>query len=224
MAIAFVNHTSNGNLSDTSVLAAAAVHTAGNLLVVFVNTQLADAVTVSDTAGNSFFEVPNSPVLTPNAVNRLRLFYAWNCLGHATNVVRADWAGTSFYNAIAVNQFSGVMTTDPIGDSDEGSGAGTALATPSLTVAASEEVIVAGMEADAQGLTAGSGYTLTLVNDGLGGYTASEYKIVTASEAATATCAGSGWGIIAACFKVATGGGTAVKDVVGGMGIIPYAR
>ncbi len=56
---------------------------------------------------------------------------------------------------------------------------------------------------DGQSQTAGSGYTLNIWNDGIGGYSAYEFKIVSGSEAPTMGCASGDWRMKSALFKAA---------------------
>ena len=205
MAIAHVNRAEGFSItSGTTIATAAANHTTGNLLAVFLNIQASDTPTITDTAGNTWTATPSSPA-HPTGVNYIWVFYAANITGNASNVITANWSTSTGYAAISVRQFSGVATTSPLEDDDKGTGISTSLATPSLTVTSSEGVIFAGMEADGIPITGGSGYTFTAITDGFGGYTGDEYKIVTASEAATASQIDAyAWGITAGLFK--TGG------------------
>lgn len=206
MAIAFVNRTEGYTGAPVAALSAAAAnHSAGNLLWVWANVQNAGATpVVTDTALNTYTMI-GSPFQRPGNSNWLVQFYAKNITGNASNIVIIT-TPTSGYTAIGVRQFSGCDLTAPLITSATGSGSGTALATSSLAIAQSA-VICAGMEADGQGLVAGSGYTLTRVSDGLGSYTADEYHLVSASEAATATAGSGPWTMVAAAFAAATAGG-----------------
>jgi hypothetical protein len=213
MAIAFVNRTDVKG-STSPLAATAANHTTGNLLWVFVLTQNANAVTVSDTAGNTFTQIG---VTITSGINRLRQYYAKNITGHATNVVTATYAGATAYSVLGVRQFSGCDTSSPLNGSNTGTGAsGTAIATGTITIVGSNSVICAGIEADGQPITAGSGYAITAITGG-GGFTADEYKLVSASEAATATGNASNvWAIVGAAFNAA---GAAAAGVFGQSGL-----
>ena len=205
MAIAYVNRAEGFSLTSGNTIATAAIsHTTGNLLAVFLNIQTSSTPTITDTASNTWTATSSSPA--NSGANYIWVFYAANITGNASNIVTANWGGApTTYAAISVRQFSGVATTSPLEDDDKGTGTGTAIATPSLTLTSSEGVIFAGMESDGLPISAGSGYAFTAIDDGFGGYTGDEYKIVTASEAATATATNpEPWGIAAGLFK--TGG------------------
>lgn len=207
MALAFVNRAENTVSASgvASASTAAASHTTGNLLVVFVSFQTiigATSVTLSDTAGNTYTAIGT---LLARGTNRLQLWYCANCTGNASNIVTATAVGGSAPElAVSVRQFSGAATSSVLeGSPPTATGSGTSISSGSVTVTASEAVIVAGMEADAKNFVAGTGYTLDTFTGASGLFFADEYHIVTASEAATASCSSGAWGICAAAFKAA---------------------
>ncbi len=201
-AITYINRAEGFTSSGTSVATAAASHTTGNFLAVYVQIQSAGTPTVTDTAGNTYTQ---AGAAVSDGVNRIRIFYAYNITGNASNVVTANWSGASTYNGISVRQFSGIQTSsNPLDDNDEGTGNSANLATPSLTLSGTEGLIFAGMTDYNPVFVAGSGFTLNEINDGFGGYMADEYKIVTASEAATASNDSGTWLIKGALFKSVT--------------------
>jgi hypothetical protein len=152
----------------------------------------------------------------------LRMFYSANITGDASNQITATLSGgaTAQYFAVGVYQFSGLGSSSPLESTASGSGAGTTLLTAgTLITRAADAVIVGMMEADGSTLAAGSGYTLTAFAGASGQFFGTTYKIVSASEAATATCGVGSWGILAAMFSVLPAGGgtyTAGPRLVGG--------
>jgi hypothetical protein len=230
VALAFINRDQNTVTATPTTTAATAgiTHTAGNLLVAyafFANNTGASSVTLSDTAGNSYTGVGSPYIGIAN--NVMQLFYAKNCLGNASNVVTSTVdAGNSAYMAISVRQFSGAETGTVLEASPaSATGTGTAIDSGSVTVTASSAIIMAGIFAATNaGFAAGSGYSLDAfapppTDDGQ--YFADEYKIVTASESATATITLAQWEIVAAAFKIATspppppaGGGTIFQSSI----------
>lgn len=208
MAIAFVQRMApNGATAApaSSVVTTAASTTTGNLLVVGIGrSQLANVSSVVDTAGNTWIQAINNSAYT---TNRTDIWYAYNITGNAANIVTVTFALATVYAHVACYEFSGFSTTDPLDATVANvTGSGTSISTGTVSVAGSEDVIVAKIVADSNGMAAGSGYTLTdfAVSGDATKYFADEYKIVTASEAATATCSSGGWGACAASFKIVT--------------------
>jgi hypothetical protein len=212
VALAFINRDQNTVTATPTTTAATAgiTHTAGNLLVAFAffaNNTGASSVTLSDTAGNSYTGVGSPYIGLANSVSQL--FYAKNCLGNASNVVTSTLnAGNSAYMALSVRQFSGAETGTVLEASPaSASGTGTAIDSGSVTVTAASAIIMAGIFAVTNaGFAPGSGYTLDAfaADPAAGEFFADEYKIVTASEAATATITAAQWEIVAAAFKIAS--------------------
>lgn len=212
MAIAFVNGTRSGyTASGANIPTTAHVLTAGNLHVVgfWVDD---GAIVVSgvptDTAGNTYLTAGIDQQMSGGAPN-LSLFYCYNCLGHATNVVTLNLSGACTYRAWCRWQFSGVPASNPyISPFNFGTGAsGQALSTASLSHGAAECVICAfGCSFNGFGgmLSGGSGYTFNKFEFDGGGSPSyfDEYHIVSADEAATALSQSTTdpWAILAASF------------------------
>jgi hypothetical protein len=209
MAIAFVNRAENTVSSSGvgSVSTAAESHTSGNLLVVGVSVQSATSITVTDTAGNTFND---TGLFVTGGTNRIRLYYADNITGHASNQVTAALtSGTAAYFTIGVLQFSGFSTTDALESTAQANSTGsTSIATVALPTRASDAVVVA-MIAGQGTYTGGSGFTLVTFGGAPGAFFATEYQIVSAATAATATQASGSWGAVAGMFSVyPTAGGS----------------
>jgi hypothetical protein len=202
--LAFVNR-AEGTFSSSargSVAIAATSHTAGNLLVVNVSRHAATSVTVSDTAGNTY---SSTGVDVTNGSNHIEQWYAWNILGHASNVVTVTLSsGTAAYFNASVVQFSGAETaSDPFVDADSASGSSSAPSTGVLSISGST-VLVALIQADGSSINGGSGFTRTVWNGGSGDgiYFADEYKIVSSSQVADATSGSAPWAMVGSSFKV----------------------
>ena len=194
------NSGSVGAVSSRSTPAQA--HTTGNLLVATVSRQHGNAITMSDTAGNTWYQA-GTDFLEAGNTNTMSIFYAYNITGHASNVVTATLGGgaTGAYFVLAVREFDGFGTRDPYVDYEHGDGNGTAPATGSLTSVANDETLVVALtEADGQSITAGSGFTSNVI-DSIG-YFADSYKVAVGSMTATAVCASGDWRIVAAMFEV----------------------
>jgi hypothetical protein len=65
----------------------------------------------TDTAGNTYFAAGNVEI--GGGGGYIYMYYAYNCLGNASNVVTLSLSGSSAYRAYDILQFSGVPTTDP---------------------------------------------------------------------------------------------------------------
>lgn len=218
MALAFVNR-AECTVSASSLPSAATAaisHTAGNLLVVGVSFQTAGgatSVTLSDTAGNTYTPIGS---LLVRSTNRLQLWYCPNCLGNASNIVTATTVGgNAGFLVVSVRQFSGADTSAPLDGTATATGSSASINSGSVAVTASSAVIVAFMEADGSNFVAGTGYTLNQFANASGRFFADEYHIVTASEAATASCTSGAWGVCAAAFKAASGGGSVTPWAAG---------
>lgn len=208
MAIALVTRSQGGGSAvATTIASPAAAVSAANLLVAMFTWGSAGGTfsSIADTAGNTWTAAGSE--ISENG-NRFRIYYAYNCAGHAANVVTVTLSLNATYRSIVVYQFSGALTTNPIGGTAGTLGTGTAINSGSVTVTAAEEVIV-GTMIGAPAIVAANGFTLTnfAITGDATAYFADEYKFVTASEAATATQSSGAWTIKAASFKAAVGGG-----------------
>lgn len=123
--------------SASTIPATAFVATAGNLLVAAFWPDNGSVSSVADTAGNTWH------VATTGGGQQWAIYYAYNCLGHAANVVTATLSGATVSRAFMVRQFSGVPTTDPLLDGDNAIAESTAPATPALTIALAAVVVEA---------------------------------------------------------------------------------
>jgi hypothetical protein len=203
VAIAFVSRKQGGNAGiSTTVSTGAQSHTAGNLLVLLVQWQTVAVPTIANTAGDTW-TVAGSTL--SSSVNRCGIWYAKNCVGNASDDVTATFPIQTTYRTATVFEFSGCDLTAPLDAAPNGStGNSTAISSSSVTVSASEDVICMFCEADADTI---SNATYNITNFAVTGdatkYFADGYHIVTASEAASATCASGVWYIKAASFKVA---------------------
>lgn len=218
MAIAFVNSTTGGNSSGSpvaTIAAAAASHTAANCLAVSVSWYAAGVTisSVTDTAGNTY--TARTRVDVPGYDDRLQIFYAYNISGNASNVVTATFSASAPYVAIAVEQYSGILTTGTPYDT-EASGTDNlttqTLTSGAFTTSQADELIYVALYApNPTSLTAGSGYTLreNLFNGSSAGVEDKIVASIQTSVTATATTQVlvSRWAIAVATFKATVGGG-----------------
>jgi len=207
--IQFVSRVQGGGTTAVaSIVSPAQAHTTGNLLVALVYYYALSSLVsgVADTAGNTWTQAGSE--YADAADNRFRIYYAYNITGHATNVVTVTLSGSSDYRGLVVQEFSGILTSsDPLGGTAAAESAtGTALSSGLVTIGSASDVIVAIGLASTVPITMGTGFTGT--NFGLDSDPAfffDEYKVVTASEAATATQPSSDrWAVKAASFQAAS--------------------
>ena len=88
-------------------------NTAGNLILAFVRmSTTSQTVTLSDSAGNTYVQavaqVQNSDG------SQARLFYAKNILGAPANTVTATFSSTNNHPWLAIYEFKGLSTTNPL--------------------------------------------------------------------------------------------------------------
>lgn len=179
----------------TGVALGAVSQTAGRTLAVFVQVNNNGAgCTLADTAGNSY--VPAGTFKKSIYGQTGYWFYVLSCSGHATNIVTASPTTISTNAEIFGYELTGV------GSYLEQKGFETA--TPKTAVSSGtflfspqEAVILAGMAGNSPTFVAGAGYTM---QNATSGNSATEYKIVTAAESATATVNNSNWYINAIAF------------------------
>lgn len=198
-------------IAGNTITTAAADHVAGNLLVVSTICSHASATqTISDTAGNTWVLQGTSPA--DGYGDKVRIWTAHNCLGHASNVITSTLSGgaTSGYWAMSVQEFTGPWTSAPtIVDVESAVGTGTAIATPTLAVGAGSVLLVAGIAAGggAGGFTPGSGCTGERFSSGSPGfYFAHEYRwLPSGGDQALSATQGSSdhWGILGVAIRPA---------------------
>ena len=180
----------------------AAAHTAGRLLVVFVCCQSATAITVTDTAGNTWTSIGITVVAGPNT---LRMLYAYNSLGHAANVVTATLAsGTANGFLISVVEFGGpAWVNAPTVATGNGTSAGSSSIDGHDRYSGRAAVGLYGGVYGGQwlgGMTSAGLYVGNFPVGGLGGYFADGHVVAAADQACGFTYAGSGGAVIAAAF------------------------
>ncbi len=209
MAIAFVNGSRGGNTASASSIATTAQSlTAGNLTVI---AYYMDSPTVTpsgvptDTAGNTYIQVGATQTQTPSGGN-YAMFYAFNCLGNASNIVTVNLSASIGYRAWDRWQFSGVPTTNPYIINQFGTAAsGTAMSTAAVSHGSGSAVITCfGGQFSTSGVTAGgSGYTFTAfaITGDVTTYFGDQYKVVSADDTPTMTGSQSlSWALFAASF------------------------
>lgn len=122
MASVVNSQTGANDANDTTVASAALNVTSGNLIAVCVlaqegaETNTIDSVT--DTAGNTYTPAPAYGV--GGGGGQVRVFYAYNCLGNASNVATATFSGNNRYKHILQVQISGEDLTSAVLSDESG--------------------------------------------------------------------------------------------------------
>jgi hypothetical protein len=194
----------------STVVSPAQSHTAGRTLIAIVSYSEdggnpSSATGATNTAGDTWSEGCTKFDLT---IAKFQMFYTASTNGHASDVVTVSFSGAfgADLRMIAVFEVSGLDAT-PYEDCDSGSASPSGpVTTGSISVASTGLIIAFGRSADfGTTLTAGAGYTLSALT----GFThwATEYKAVSASEAASMGYAGADSAdLVGYSFQEASGG------------------
>ncbi|HEV2246777.1 MAG TPA: putative Ig domain-containing protein [Terriglobia bacterium] len=180
-------------------------NTAGNLILVFVRMSSAtQTVSLADTAGNTYIQAATQVQSSDN--HQTFLFYAKNISSAAGNTVTATFSSTNNHPWMAIYEFQGLSTTNPLDQTASAQGAGS---TPSSgatsTTTATNELVFGGtgLASNYSGsLAAGSGYTM-LENDPANSPAATEIALASSTGSYTATFglnSGPNWTTLIATF------------------------
>jgi hypothetical protein len=178
---------------------------AGNLIIAFVRMSTTyQTVTVRDTAGNVYADAV-SQVQTADG-HQVHIFYAKNIVGGA-NTVTAQFSSTNNHPWIAIYEYSGLSTANPLDKTSSAQGNSTVANSgmTATTSSASELVFAAtGLPANYTGTAAaGTGYTMLTQDTGTS-RAANETAIVSSTKS-FATIFGlspaTNWAAVVATFK-----------------------
>jgi hypothetical protein len=141
---------------------------AANLIIAFVRmSTTSDTVTVTDTAGNVYTDAV-SQVQTADG-HQIHIFYAKNIVGGA-NTVTARFSSSNTHPWLAIYEYSGLSTTNPLDQTGHAQGNGRVpnSGMTATTSSASELLFGAtGLPSNHKGgVTAGTGYTMLLQDTG----------------------------------------------------------
>ena len=192
----FVSRVAANNNASTPARA----HTAGNQLIFGVSYQGTPTITgVTNTAGDTFTQIGSE---VTNGVNKVRLYYAYNITGHASDVCTINISAGSF-TFVIVNVIELAMdgTADPLQGTNQASGTSTTISTGSITVT-DPAAIIAMCETDGGDANGSNGHLAIPFNGSSGQFFYSTLKFVTASEAAELAQASAAFAIIGASFTV----------------------
>jgi subtilisin family serine protease len=208
-SIALVQSTAvQGNNVTALARSFAAPNAAGNLILAFVRlSTTTQTVTVTDTAGNLYSEAAAQAQTADG--HQIVLFYAANVAAGA-NTVTATFSGSNKRPWLAVFEYSGVSTAQPLDRTAQAQGSGTAVrAGPTAPTRSPDELVFAAVGLPGGSntkVTAGAGDTLLLSNTGSNSPAATEASGVAATGAYAGTFSLSGsanWSALVATFVAA---------------------
>lgn len=212
-AIGFVQSTSTSIAASPTTLSFTASNTAGNLIVVGVQSWNF-AASVSDSRGNTYTLATST---TSAGGNLLYVFYAKNIAAGANTVTVTGPTGGN----IDILEYSGLDTATPLDQVKAATGASGNPDTGAVTTAAANELIFGFAQIDANVVSGpGTGFTQ---RENAGNGEASEDKTVAATGSYNATfvsgASANAWAAIIATFKAAAAGGGPTRSRFIGFGI-----
>jgi hypothetical protein len=180
-------------------------NTAGNLIIAFVRmSSTGQSVAVTDSVGNAYTSAVSQAQSSDG--HQVHIFYASNLVGGA-NTVKATFSATNNHPWLAIYEYRGLSTTNPLDQtaSAQGSGASPNTGATATTVSANELLFAAtGLPSSYSGtVTAGSGYTM-LQQDTNTSLADNEGVVVTSTGAYAATfgtSSGTNWTAVLATFR-----------------------
>ncbi len=194
---------------SSSISTSATSHRAGNLLVAVISRQSATAETLSDTAGNTWYQAGTTVSSGGSGLNKMGVYYAYNITGHASNVVTSS-GGSANYRVLVVYEFMGCFgSSTPFTGWNTATGSGTTASTSIANGDGAYTLGVAIAENDSgSSWTPGQSFnkyqtwtSWTLSTFGQSPpYFASMYGTTYGNMTASATSGSAAWGIAAAFF------------------------
>src|SRR5206468_2400249 len=104
--------TTEGTAAGSVSAAFSANNIAGNLIIAFVRmSSTSQTVSLTDSAGNFYRDAVSQAQAADG--HQIHIFYAANIRGGA-NTVRATFSGTNNHPWLAVYEYSGLVTTNPL--------------------------------------------------------------------------------------------------------------
>jgi hypothetical protein len=156
-----------GNATGTLSAAFPANNTAGNLIIAVVRmSTTSQTVTVTDSAGNSYADAVSQAQTADG--HQIHIFYAANIRG-GSNIVRATFSGVNNHPWLAVYEYSGLVTANPLDQIARAQGTDASPFTGLVTTTNPNELAFAavGMPASYRGMvSAGPGYSLLAQDTG----------------------------------------------------------
>jgi hypothetical protein len=178
--------------------------TPGNLIIAFVRMATpSQTVSVTDSAGNTYVDaVAHTQTLDGSQVH---LFYARNISAATTNTVTATFSASNTQPWLAIYEYKGLSTSNPLDQTAQAEGSSSAPSTgPTPTTTSPNELVFAGFEFSSSYWEApGSGFTLQQY-DTQNSPAATESMVVNSTGSYTASLALSSsptWSAVVATFR-----------------------
>jgi hypothetical protein len=179
---------------------------AGNLIIAFVRMSTNwETVTVTDSAGNVYADAVSQGQTVDG--HQVHLFYAKNIAGAAANTVSALFSGTNNHPFLAIYEYSGLNTANPLDKTAQGQGSSSVANSGMTAVTSNANELVfaaAGLPASYTGTaTAGTGYAMLQQDTGA---SRAANEVATASSTASFAAIfglspSTNWSAIVATFK-----------------------
>jgi glucose/arabinose dehydrogenase/uncharacterized protein YjdB len=193
--VTFVRANANTVFGGSSLAVSLSGNTsAGNLLVVGVDWEVANLVSLTDGQGNTFTQI-GTDGLTPNGT-KARLYYARNIRGGAETVT-VTMSGSDPVLQLYVAEYAGADLTNPLDVTVKSSGSGSAVSSGAVVTTTANDQLVAFCVSNGTCST-GSGYTARSTHSG--NLLEDRVAATPGSYTATAT-SNSGWAMILAAFR-----------------------
>jgi hypothetical protein len=195
-----------GSAVSSLSVAFPASNTAGNLIIAFVRASTTtQTITLSDTAKNTYSQAVTQAQTTDG--HQIAIFYAANINGGA-NTVTATFSASNNHPFLAIYEYSGLSTTNPLDKTAAAQGTTAAASSgATATTTAANELVFAGLglpSISTTTVTAGSSYTLEQQDTRSGGSrAATEDQTVSVTGAYTGNftlSAADNWSAVVATF------------------------
>ena len=207
--IALVQSSASEGSGVTSVSAAfQSANQAGNLIIAFVRmSTTTQTVSVTDSANNTYADAVSQAQTADG--HQIHLFYAKNIHG-GSNTVRATFSSANNHPWIAVYEYSGLDTNNPLDQTARAQGSNASAVAGPVTTTSSNELAIAatGLPASFKGtVNSGAGYSLQ-AQDTNTSRAANETGVLSAAGQTLGSFTlsfGTNWSAIVATFKAAGG-------------------
>jgi hypothetical protein len=211
-----VRGASHGASGTTNAVALGAAPTTGHLVVVAACPDVAvTALTVKDANNNSYTITPHSPSTVTSGAGQCWMAYLLSAPANASATINISWTGAANVAGFADEfSYTGGTATFDTDIAANTATAGTTINTPSITPAASGELLFAG--AAAGGTISGVGGTWATSGGAILFGDDAEYILSSASGATAVNFAQSsgGWSSMAIAIKLVSAGGAATMPPV----------
>lgn len=189
---------------------------AGNLIIAYVRmSTTSETVTLTDIAGNVYTDAVSQAQTADG--HQVHLFYARNIRGGA-NTVTATFSSTNNHPWIAVYEYSGLDSTNPLDQTAHAQNSGSTASLVSAATSSSNELVFAGtgLPASFTGtVTPGTGYAV--VNQDTGSSRAANATATLASSQAVtagfAYSSSTNWSMVLATFKGSAPSSTTINPL-----------